>query len=107
MLLIYGPPRKKTCLWGFANNKGADKPAHPLSLISTFVIRLLESSISRLATSKLSIFLLVSVAEQAGLNLTLSETPKTSFLASQPIYELAYVAEVDFIVYSLIHYVAF
>ena len=54
------------------------------SLISTFVIRLLESIISRLATSKISIFLLVSVAEQAGFNLTLSETPKTGFVASRP-----------------------
>ena len=28
-LLSYGPWRKKTCLPGFANNKGADQPAHP------------------------------------------------------------------------------
>ena len=27
---------------GFANNKGADQPAHPRRLISTFVIRFLE-----------------------------------------------------------------
>ena len=31
----------------------------------------------------ISIFKLVSVLEQAGLNLTLSETPKTAFLTSQ------------------------
>ena len=31
--------------FGFANNKGADQPAHPRSLISTFVIHLLESTI--------------------------------------------------------------
>ena len=37
----YGPRRKKTCLRRFANNKGADQPAHPRSLISDFVIRLL------------------------------------------------------------------
>ena len=37
---------------GFANNKGAEQPAHPHSLISTFSIRLLESIISKLATSK-------------------------------------------------------
>ena len=36
---------KKTCLRGFANNKGADQPAHTRSLISTFVIRYLESYI--------------------------------------------------------------
>ena len=40
----------------FANNKGADQPVHPLSLISTFVIRLLESIISKLATSEISLF---------------------------------------------------
>ena len=48
------------------NNKGADQPGHPHSLISTFVIRLLKSIISKLATSKISIFLLVSVAEETG-----------------------------------------
>ena len=34
----------KTCLRGFANNTGADKPAHPRSLISALVIRFSESS---------------------------------------------------------------
>ena len=41
---------------GVANNAGADQPAHPRSLISAFVIRCLESTISKLATSKTSIF---------------------------------------------------
>ena len=36
--LIYGPRRKKTCLRGFVNNKGADQPAHLRRLISAFVI---------------------------------------------------------------------
>ena len=27
--VIYGPRREKTCLQVFANNKGADQPAHP------------------------------------------------------------------------------
>ena len=71
---IYGPRREKPCLWGAANNKGADQPAHPRRLISTFNIRFLKTIISRLATSKIAIFLLVSVAEQAGLSLALSET---------------------------------
>ena len=43
------PQREKTCLRRFANNTGADYPGHPRSLISTFVIRLLESSIFKLA----------------------------------------------------------
>ena len=53
---IIGPRREKTCLRGFANNKGADQPAYPRSLISAFVIRLLETIISALATSEISIF---------------------------------------------------
>ena len=40
----------------FANNKGADQTVHPHSLISTNVIHLLESIISKHATSNLSIF---------------------------------------------------
>ena len=48
---------------GCANNKAADQPAHPRILISAFVIRLLESIISKLASSEISISLLVSVAE--------------------------------------------
>ena len=41
---------------GFANIKGADQPAHSHSLISSFVIRFLESIISKLGTEKNSIF---------------------------------------------------
>ena len=79
--MILGPLTQENLFSGFANNKGADQPAHLRSLISTFVIHLLESIISKLAMSEISIFLLVSAAEQAGLNLILSETPKTVFLA--------------------------
>ena len=67
----------KTCLREFAKNKGADQPAHPHSLISAFVIRLLKNIISKLATSKISLFLLVSVAEETGMSLALTETPRT------------------------------
>ena len=52
----HGPGREKTCLRVFANNIGADQPAHMRSLISAFVIRLLQSMISRLALSEISIF---------------------------------------------------
>ena len=70
---------------GVANNTGADQPAHPRRLISAFVISFLESIIRKLGTGELFILQLhvVSVAEQAGLNLTLSETPKTGFLATK------------------------
>ena len=33
------------CLMSYANNKGADQPAHPRSLISAFVVRCLDSII--------------------------------------------------------------
>ena len=48
--ILYGPQCEKNCLWGFANNKGADQPA------------------------------------ETGLSLALSETPKTGFVVSRPIY---------------------
>ena len=60
---------------GCANNKGADQPALLRSLISAFVIYLLECIISKLATSEISIFQAVAVAEQGGLDMTFSETP--------------------------------
>ena len=67
---------RETCLRRLANNTGADQPAHPRSLISAFIIRVLESTISKLATT---------VAEQTGFSLALSETPKTGFVATRPI----------------------
>ena len=48
----YGPGREKPCLWRFAKNTGAYQPAHLCSLISTFVIRLLKTSIFKLASCK-------------------------------------------------------
>ena len=53
---LYGPQPEKTCLRGFANNTGADQPAHPGSLISAFVIHFLESIICKLATGEISTF---------------------------------------------------
>ena len=40
------PRHEKMCLMSYANNKGADQPAHPRSLISAFVVRCLDSIIS-------------------------------------------------------------
>ena len=68
------------CLMVYANNKGADHPANPHSLISTFVVRYLDSVKCMLALSKVSRFWLVPVAEQAGLNLTWSKIPEDTFL---------------------------
>ena len=56
----------------------SDQPAHSGSLISAFVFRFLESIIFKPATSEIS-------TEETGLNIALSETPKTGFVASQPI----------------------
>ena len=81
-----GPRHEKTCLRGVANNTGADQPALKRSLINAFVIRFLESFICKLATGEISIFYIVSVAEESGLNLALTETPKTGFLATRPKY---------------------
>ena len=48
-----GQRKWATMLWGVANIKGADQPAHPHSLISAFVIRFIGKYLSRLATSKI------------------------------------------------------
>ena len=47
-----GLEARKPVFGGFANNTGADQPAHPRSLISTFVIRFLESIIVNLLQVK-------------------------------------------------------
>ena len=54
---------------GLVNKKAADQPTHSHSLISAFVFRSFESIISRL-----------SVAQDTGLSLALSKTPKTGLL---------------------------
>ena len=39
----FAPRREKACLQGFANNKDADRPAHPRRLISVLVMCLMET----------------------------------------------------------------
>ena len=63
----------------YVNNKGADQPAHPYSLMSAFVVRCLDSIIPLLAIAKISRLQLVSVAAQAGLCLTWLQTPEDRF----------------------------
>ena len=72
--------------YAYANNKGTDQPAHPCSLISTFVVRCLESIIPLVYISEISRLQLASVAAQAGLCLIWSQTPKTGFLMTRLIY---------------------
>ena len=49
---IIGPRREKTCLRTFANNKGADQPAHPRNLISAFVFAFLKVSYPNMPQTK-------------------------------------------------------
>ena len=63
----------------YANNKGADQPAHPRSLISAFVVRCLDSVMSLVSVTKISSLMLASIAEQARLSLTWSESPEDTF----------------------------
>ena len=67
------------CIMSYANNKGADQPAHPRSLISAFVVRCLDSIISLDSIAEISRLWPASVAEQASLCLTWSETPEDTF----------------------------
>ena len=55
------------------------------SLISTFVVRCLDSIIPLLAIAEISRLYLASMAAQAGLSLPLSKTPKTGFLVARLI----------------------
>ena len=61
------------------NNKDADQPAHPRSLISVFVVHFLDSILPILGIPEISRVQLVSAAEQAGLSLTWSQTPEDRF----------------------------
>ena len=67
----------------YANNKGADQPAHPRSLIGTFVVRCLDSITPLVSIGEISNLFLAFVAARAGLNLPLSQTPKTGFLVTR------------------------
>ena len=51
----------------------------PHSLISAFVVRCLDSVMSLVSVTKISSLMLASVAAQAGLSLTWSETPEDTF----------------------------
>ena len=43
VVLSYEPGHEKMCLMSYVNNKVADQPAHPRSLISTFIVRCLDT----------------------------------------------------------------
>ena len=55
-------------------------------MISAFVVHCMDSIIPRLAIAEISRPKLVSVAEQAGLGLNLSQTLKKDFLVTWRVY---------------------
>ena len=63
----------------YANNKGADQPAHPRSLINAIVVHCIDSKIPQVSISEMSSFYLASVAEQAGFSHTRLQTPENRF----------------------------
>ena len=71
----------------YANNKGADQPAHLRNLISAFVVHCLGSIILLVSILEISSLCLASVAALAGLNLAWLQTPKTGFLMTRLILE--------------------
>ena len=60
----------------YVNNKDADQPAHPGSLISVLVVHCQDSIIPLVSISEISSLYLIYVAEQSGLSLTRSQTPE-------------------------------
>ena len=63
--VLFEPGHEKTSLMSYANNKGADQPAHLRSLIRVFLVRCLDSVMSLVFVTKISSLMLASVAEQA------------------------------------------
>ena len=63
----------------YANNKGADQPAHPRSLISAFVVCCLDSIISLVSIPEITSLYIASVTAQVGLSLPWSQTSEDRF----------------------------
>ena len=99
---MYRPSSVLTFIWAtwenlflpYANNKGAGQPAHACSLISTFVIRCLDSIIPLVSISEISSLFIASVAAQAGLCLLGSQTKKTGFLMTWLILSRLYLISI-------------
>ena len=60
----------------YANNKDADQPAHPRSLISAFVVRCVHSIIPLVSISEISSLYLASVAAHVSLSLPMVANPE-------------------------------
>ena len=75
----------------YANNKGADQPAYPRSLISVFVVRCLDSMIPLVSITEIS-SLLASVAAQASFESAVVANPKDRFSRDEDhIYSVCYI----------------
>ena len=83
---LAGPARscEKCVFKSYAINKGADQPAHLRSLISTFVVRCLNSIMALVSISEISRLYLISVAEQTSLTHTWSKISKDTFSHDVP-----------------------
>ena len=53
---LYEPGHEKMCIMSYANNKDADQPAHPRSLISAFDVRCQDRMIPLVYISEISRF---------------------------------------------------
>ena len=72
----------------YANNKGADQPAHPRSLISAFVVRSLDNIISRVSRSE-NFKILASFSDCAGRFVSgLVGNPRRHVLSCRGSYQL-------------------
>ena len=56
LLVLDGPDHANMYCMPYANNKGADQPVHPRSLMNAFVVYCLDSMIFILAISTVSRF---------------------------------------------------
>ena len=81
------PQREKTCLRGVANNKGAD---HPRILISTFVIRLLETCYERNFSFLASLWSWAVWFESDFVG-----NPEDRFSATRPYLMIPYWSKID------------
>ena len=63
---LYEPGQEKIYLMSYANNKGADQPAHPRRLINAFVARCLDSVMSLASVTKISSLMLASESDLVG-----------------------------------------
>ena len=93
---LYEPGHEKMCLRSYANNKGADQPAHARSLFSGFVFRCFDSIISLDSIAEISRIQLASVVAQASLCLAWSETPEDTFWRVVAHIDLEEISDISF-----------